>query len=912
VKKALILTCLLIAIGVGVLLGWWILGRNPAYNTQLQTRFDSARELLGLRTPEENAGVTASGFVEADEAEVSAELGGRIANIFADEGDSVKEGQILVRLDDSLLVSQIQIAQADLVLAQAALDELKAGVRLEALDRAREEVTQARAAQDAAFVTWQDSQALLEDPQDLELALLEVRGQLGVLAYQEQQAQALANAGEAARVLANESLQVLQSFEPRDKWVRVGQYDMGQVPPEIPLPPDLLDGEYYLGGYKVVVLEGTITVYVLVTVEVPADLMERAEQEQVTATYRSWTTWTGLSEAEAARRGVESLLAELTRQEAQPVTLQAQVDAAESGYRVAVAAVVQADSQVKGLEMGATPEQVQAAEAQVEIARAALQVLEVRRDKFVLKALMSGLVLDRALYAGEVALPGAPILTLADLDHLTLTVYVPEDEVGKIEVGDPVSVSVDSYPDRVFAGIIRSIGSEAEYTPRNVQTHEERVSMVFAVSISLANDDGALKPGMPADVQLVPSLGSTDASPALVSVQRSESAPTPAGLSLTGIMEGEEIAIVSEAAGAVARVMVGEGDRVEADQVVIELDARSLTAQLAEAKAVEAGAEANLLQVKAGVHPAEILAARAALGKALAERDAAENAWLGAQAILQDPQDLEAGLVRAKAAVDVASAQIEQAESQVAGAEAERDRYRAQGTLQEKGLYVVYGYQVEAALLALNTAEASRQGAQEKFAALQAIRDNPLVILSQLHAAEGRYKVANAGAEVAKARLGELEAGPTGEEVHLAEAQVGRAHASVMALQQQMEKSVLRSPIAGMVTAQLVHTGETALAGAVLLKIANLDDLRLVVYVPADELGQVYVGQGVEVRVDSFPEVVFSGSVARISEQAEFTPNNVQTGQDRSSMVFAVKVRVHNPGHLLKPGMPADAVFAGR
>jgi multidrug resistance efflux pump len=386
----------------------------------------------------------------------------------------------------------------------------------------------------------------------------------------------------------------------------------------------------------------------------------------------------------------------------------------------------------------------------------------------------------------------------------------------------------------------------------------------------------------------------------------------PSSLALTGTLEGEEVSIVSETAGTVARVTVRQGDEVEVDQVAIELDARSLDAQSVEAEAVEAGAEAHLQLVKAGVHPAEILAARASLGQALAERDAAQAAWRSSQAILQDPQDLDTEIVQAQTAVDVAAAGIEAAMSKVAGAEAERDRYRAQGSLQEKGLYAVYGYQVEAARLALEGAKGSRQAAEQRLNALRAIRSNPLVILSQVHVAEGRYKVAEAGVAVAQARLEELEAGPTDEEVRVAEALLSRSQAAVESLQVQREKLALRSPIAGVVTRQLVRTGETALAGVALLEIANLDDLSLVVYVPVDQLGRVYAGQGVEVRVDSFPDKVFAGVVVRISGQAEFTPNNVQTDQDRASVVVAVKVRLANPGHLLKPGMPADATFVAR
>jgi multidrug resistance efflux pump len=153
--------------------------------------------------------------------------------------------------------------------------------------------------------------------------------------------------------------------------------------------------------------------------------------------------------------------------------------------------------------MGATPEQVAAMQAQVEIAQSALDALLVQLDKFTLQAPISGLVLERAVQVGEVATPGAPLLTLGDLEHLALTVYVPEDQLGQVFVGQPVSVTVDAYPERTFRGQVTYIAGEAEFTPRNVQTREERVNMVFAIEIDLPNPDHALKPGMPADAILL-------------------------------------------------------------------------------------------------------------------------------------------------------------------------------------------------------------------------------------------------------------------------------------------------------------------------------------------------------------------------------------------------------------------------
>jgi multidrug resistance efflux pump len=118
---------------------------------------------------------------------------------------------------------------------------------------------------------------------------------------------------------------------------------------------------------------------------------------------------------------------------------------------------------------------------------------------YTLEAPISGMVLERPIHLGEVALPGAPLMTLADLDNVTLTVYVPEDQLGQVQLGQTVSVTVDSYPDRTFTGTLVFVSSQAEFTPKNVQTREERVNMVFAVKVHLPNPGHLLKPGMPAD-----------------------------------------------------------------------------------------------------------------------------------------------------------------------------------------------------------------------------------------------------------------------------------------------------------------------------------------------------------------------------------------------------------------------------
>jgi HlyD family secretion protein len=100
------------------------------------------------------------------------------------------------------------------------------------------------------------------------------------------------------------------------------------------------------------------------------------------------------------------------------------------------------------------------------------------------------------------AVPGTPLLTLADLSSLTLVVYVPEPDINLVSVGQQVKVKVDAFPDETFTGQVSFINDEAEFTPKNVQTKEERANTVFAVKIKLEDEVQQLKPGMPADAIL--------------------------------------------------------------------------------------------------------------------------------------------------------------------------------------------------------------------------------------------------------------------------------------------------------------------------------------------------------------------------------------------------------------------------
>ena len=107
--------------------------------------------------------------------------------------------------------------------------------------------------------------------------------------------------------------------------------------------------------------------------------------------------------------------------------------------------------------------------------------------------------MSQALKPGEVAVPGATILTLADLREVTLNVFVPENRIGQVKLGGKFNVSVDSFPGKIFSRRVSRIGNSPEFTPRKVVTAEERLNTFYVVKVELSNGEGLLKPGMPAD-----------------------------------------------------------------------------------------------------------------------------------------------------------------------------------------------------------------------------------------------------------------------------------------------------------------------------------------------------------------------------------------------------------------------------
>jgi multidrug resistance efflux pump len=176
--------------------------------------------------------------------------------------------------------------------------------------------------------------------------------------------------------------------------------------------------------------------------------------------------------------------------------LEAQIAAAEIAPKQAQAAAEQAGVAVS--QAMAVLEQAQAAVSQAE---AALKGIDVQSERLAVKAAVDGSLLVRNIQPGEVIQPGTAAMTIGELEDLTVTVYIPQERYGQINLGDRAVLTADSFPGETFDAVVVRIADRAEFTPRNVQTQEDRRTIVFAVELAVNDQSGKLKPGMPADVE---------------------------------------------------------------------------------------------------------------------------------------------------------------------------------------------------------------------------------------------------------------------------------------------------------------------------------------------------------------------------------------------------------------------------
>ena len=415
-----------------------------------------------------NGPLEASGTVEVVEVLVAPEQAGRVSVVMVDKGESVESGDLLLRLDDVLLQSQHQRAMTALGTVRANLATAQAGVEMaKAMLRSAE--TNVEAANAGAKVELLSVQEALDDLYD----------------------NAAVAKSESLRAVAAANRAVREAQYQSDNFtVPTNQQEFTAMGAIVVMKERLDQARDEFEPYKYRSSSDP-------TREKLRDTLDETQSDYDSAV-RRLEYETELEKAQAMQdKALQDLAALQDGPDPDDVAvLEAQIEAikvipkqAQDAEGQATVGVTQAQSRL---------EQSESAVAQAE---AELDLIEVQLDKLNVSAPISGVVISRRVEPGEVIQPGAPVMTIGQLEKVTITVYVPEDRYGQITIGEKAQVTVDSFPGEVFNATVVYIADRAEFTPRNVQTSEGRRSTVFAVELSLRNDAGKLKPGMPADVQ---------------------------------------------------------------------------------------------------------------------------------------------------------------------------------------------------------------------------------------------------------------------------------------------------------------------------------------------------------------------------------------------------------------------------
>lgn len=452
----------------------------------------SAYFIYTQSTAEQNGALTASGFIEATQVNVAPELAGKVIEVLVAEGDSVKAGDPLLRLDPSLLTAQRAVAAAQVESAQNALRTAQSAQSL------------AQAQYDAAVISARAQQGTARLSDWLHRAPSQFDQPLWYFSPSEQleAAQAEVKAASADLVKAQEKLDAVirdlknadfVAAETRLAEARAGYlvakavYDHAQAtggtvsPEDIDLPP-------HFSSYRTKIeiakkLSGDSDV-----ITAAQDALDLAEAELEEA-QKAYDALLGTDAAEAVLNARAALSVARERYEvALDMLTRLQTGEHSPQVKIAAAALEQANAALGQ------------AEGALRQAEANLALVDTQISKLTVTAPMDGVVLTRNVEVGEFVQPGATAFVLGQLSDLTITVYVPEDRYGEVLLGQQATVTVDSFPGITFTAVVIQIADQAEFTPRNVQTVEGRSSTVYAIKLSVSDPEGKLKIGMPADV----------------------------------------------------------------------------------------------------------------------------------------------------------------------------------------------------------------------------------------------------------------------------------------------------------------------------------------------------------------------------------------------------------------------------
>ncbi|MFZ3044807.1 MAG: efflux RND transporter periplasmic adaptor subunit [Desulfatirhabdiaceae bacterium] len=356
-------------------------------------------------------------------------------------------------------------------------------------------------------------------------------------------------------------------------------------------------------------------------------------------------------------------------------------------------------------------------------------------------------------------------------------------------------------------------------------------------------------------------------------------------IQLSGTIEATTVQAAFRIPGRLIERLVDEGQPVKAGQIVARLENTDQKLQVSQAQANVQYAQSVVSELEAGSRPEEIERARFHMEQA---QYSLNELISGSRK--QEIGDSQSELVRAVAASESAGIQLAQAT-------ADFDRY--QMLYDEGGVslreFEIWRTRYKTAQSALDEANARIQSARERLSLRQ---EGPRA--EQIQRARAMLSQGKAEYELVKA-------GPRTETIIQAKARLSAAQESLKQAGQQLSYTELISPLTGTILSKSAEPGEYLNPGATVVVIGDLENPWLRGYVRETNLGKIHLGQDATVTTDSYPGKIYSGKIAYISDEAEFTPKTVQTFEERVKLMIRLKIELKNPSGELKPGMPADA-----
>ena len=416
----------------------------------------------------QNGGLlSASGTISSTSVNIAPEVGGKIAEVAVIEGDPVKKGDLLFRVEDELLQSQFDQADASRKVAEAAVqaaeDQLStAQIQYDLVAQ------QAQSAMPDYYKTTWDKSPMdeFDRPAWYFTQSEEIQAAQNVAAVAQTKLEGKLK--ELDKVLADANN---ADFVDLEKRLADAQYTLRAADRTLEIAKDAADNDALESNSQ--------------------DLYDLAlaDLENVQKEYDQALNTNAAEDVLDARAA--AAVAQVQLDTARNLLAEAQVGSDSLQVQSAAAAVQQAQSALDQ------------AKANLAAAEASVKTLNIQLEKTKVYAPIGGVVLARNLEEGELVNAGSQVMKVGNLDEVKVTVYIPEDQYGMINLGQEVVVTVDSFPEKTYAGKVTYISDEAEFTPSNVQTVEGRKSTVFAVDVTLPNPDHDLKSGMPADVKFI-------------------------------------------------------------------------------------------------------------------------------------------------------------------------------------------------------------------------------------------------------------------------------------------------------------------------------------------------------------------------------------------------------------------------